>query len=177
MSIVVTADLRQFEAQIRSLGARAPIAGSRALNRSIGTVQTAAVRAVAEDLKITQKDVRKAMALERSTPRNLFARLTVTGRRLALYAFRARPTLRGVSYDLGRGRKVLAGAFIATMRSTHVGVFKRRAKTRLPIDERFGPSLPHVFVARKIAEAREALAREALIKNLKHEIAFLVRAA
>lgn len=177
MSVVVTADISRFQTQVRALGARAPLAAARALNRSMASVQTAAVRDVAADLHIAQKDVRRGFSLERATASTLLARLVVTGRRLPLLAFRARQTQRGVSYDLGRGRKVAGGAFIATMRSGHVGVFRRRAARRLPILELFGPSLPRVFTAAKLAAARLRLAEELMRKNLAHEIAFLARAA
>lgn len=176
--IRVTADLSRFQIELRYLGAQAPLAAARALNRSGSSVQTAAVRAVAGDLKIAQKDVRPAMRLERATARSLVARLVVTGKRIALYAFRARQTRQGVTYDLGRGRRVALGAFIARMGTGHVGVFRRRTAKRLPLSrELMGPSLPHVFTAAAIAAERERLAHELLQKNLRHEIAFLGRRA
>jgi len=175
MAITVTVDISGMRRQLLAIGDKAPLAAARALNRSIASVQTAAVRDIASDLKLAQKDVRKGMTLERATRQTLRARLIVTGRRLALHAFRARPTRAGVSYDLGRGRTVAPGAFIATMRSRHIGVFRRRDKRRLPIDELFGPSLPHVFTAARISAARAALAADLLRKNLTHEVEFLAR--
>jgi len=175
MAITVTVDISGMRRQLLAIGDKAPLAAARALNRSIASVQTAAVRDIATDLKLAQKDVRKGMVIERATRATLKARLIVTGRRLALYAFRARQTRLGASYDLGRGRTVAPGSFISTMRSTHIGVFRRRGKRRLPIDELFGPSLPHVFVAARIAEARKALAADLLRKNLTHRVEFLAR--
>jgi hypothetical protein len=181
MSLVVTADLTQFHREIRALGDRAPLAAARALNKSIASVQTQAVRDVAGDLGIAQKDVRRGMAIQRATRATLRATLTVTGRRIPLIAFRARgpEPSRGrgrVTYRIGASpRTTVAGAFIARMLSGHRGVFKRRAVPRLPIVELFGPSLPRVFTRAKIAAARTRLAGELLAKNLAHEIQFLVR--
>lgn len=188
MSITVAADLTQFHREIRALGDRAPIAASRALNRSIASVNTATVRAVAADTTIAQKFVRKAIEITKATPRVLLARLTVTGRRIPLIAFQARgpqPSRgkgQGVTYNLGRGRRRLASGFIARVASTaqrvqgvgHLGVFVRRGLARLPIVERFGPSLPHVFLQAAIDRARRRLALELLDKNLRHEVRFLV---
>jgi hypothetical protein len=62
------------------------------------------------------------------------------------------------------------------MRSGHRGVFERADKagrpltTRLPIQEKFGPSLPHVFV--KFTPAALAFGGEQLQKNLAHELRF-----
>jgi hypothetical protein len=44
---------------------------------------------------------------------------------------------------------------------------------RLPIVERFGPSLPHVFVQAKIQTALDRYARATFEKNLAHEVAFI----
>lgn len=45
----------------------------------------------------------------------------------------------GVVVEVNRGKKTLVkGAFEATMRSGHEGVFRRRGKGRLPIDELLG---------------------------------------
>lgn len=191
MSLQITADLTKFARQIRALGENAPLAAARALNRTIASVQTAAVRDVATDMGITQASVRKGMAIEKATRATLRATLTVTGRRLPLSAFNAKgpEPSRGrgrVTYRIGRGaRTTVPGAFFATMRSGHRGVFRRIGTSsrrsnkswgpNLPIRELRGPSLPHVFTADKIAEARAALADELLPKNLAHEISFLTR--
>lgn len=175
MSVLVTADLSIFRRQIQALGDRAPLAAARALNRSIASVQTAAVREMAKDLNLAQKDVRKGLEIKRATRQSLLATLTVTSRRIVLLAFGARQTARGVTYNLGRGRRLAAGAFIAQMRSGHVGVFRRRGRPRLPLTRELrGPSLPRVFTREAIQSARERLAEDLLRKNLAHEVEFLV---
>lgn len=180
MAIQITADISGFRRELRSLGTKAPLAAARALNRSMASVQTQAVRELAGDLGIAQRDVRRGMALQRATRSKLSATLTVTGRRIPLIAFKAKgpEPSRGrgrVTYRIGsRARTTVAGAFITTMRSGHRGVFRRRGIPRLPILELFGPSLPRVFTQAKITAARTRLAAELLAKNLAHEIRFLV---
>jgi hypothetical protein len=189
VSFSIKVDTRDLDAKLNTLGGKAPLAMSRAINRTIGTVQTHTVRAIAADTKLAQKDVRKGLELQRATPRRLVATLTASSRRLVLYAFKARQTKAGVSYNLGGGRAFAPGAFIAKMRSGHVGVFRRRTSgpgsrperrgpaphfSWLPIDELQGPSMGRVF--KKLLENR--LVREAkqlMAKNLAHEVKFLLR--
>lgn len=168
-------NLDRLNQKLLALGNQAPIAVQRALNRTGSSLRTQAVRDIGADLHIPQAAVRKGIELQQATRANLRVRMLLTGRRIALYAFRARPTRAGVTYDLGRGRSVAPGAFIATMRSGHTGAFRRRTKRRLPIDELFGPSLARVFkTVRRMAQWKE-LIRDLMHKNLEHEVDFLVR--
>lgn len=79
----------------------------------------------------------------------------------------------GVQWQIRRqgGKKYDRHAFVAEMNSGHVGVFKRLGTKRLPIDEKFGPSIP------RVAEADAALRNslkvdvsEVLLKRLGHEL-------
>lgn len=167
--------------RLLELGEDMPRAVTRALNRTLGTVRTATVRALAEETALRPAAVRPSVAMRRATFRNQVAVLGVSGKRIPLIAFDARgpePSRgrgRGVSYRLPGGRGRIPAAFIATMRTGHRGVFKRREGVgRLPIHELFGPSLPGAFVRARIAEAMRHLADEALAKNLDHEIGWIL---
>lgn len=60
----------------------------------------------------------------------------VSGEAVPLVAYPHRQTKRGVSVEVNRGKRtLLKGAFVATMRSGHEGVFRRKGKARLPIQE------------------------------------------
>lgn len=156
-----------------ALGARAVFAQVRALNRSAVTTRTFMQRAVADDTNLGSRDVAKQMRVDEATQQRLTSRVIISGKRIPLADFKARQTRRGVSADTGGGRKVYPGTFLATMKSGHLGVFARRGKARLPIDERYGPSLPHVFQK----HVPEGLARgeESLMKNLAHELDFALQ--
>jgi hypothetical protein len=192
--VTVRLDDRELRATFLRLGSEAPLAMMRALNRTIGTVQTHAVRAIVADVGVPRKRVLEAASISRATPEQLVATLSIgerlsgtSGRhagRIPLADFRARQTRAGVSYQIGRqGRKVLRGGFLATMQSGHRGAFKRvtptptrkgkpRSSPALPIVEKFGPSLARVFSRRYITDAMERLAIPTLHKNLMHEIRF-----
>lgn len=62
--------------------------------------------------------------------------LDVSGEPVPLVAYPHRQTRKGVSVEVNRGKRtLLKGAFVATMRSGHEGVFRRRGTARLPIEE------------------------------------------
>jgi len=62
--------------------------------------------------------------------------LNVSGEPVPLIAYPHRQTAKGVSVEVNRGKRtLLKGAFVASMRSGHEGVFRRKGKARLPIQE------------------------------------------
>jgi hypothetical protein len=169
-------DTSDFRAGITRFRQKAPKAIARALNRSIRSGQTQAVRDVSKDVGLNQAAVRDRVTLSDATPSALVARLGFSLARIALIHFGAtgpRPSRgkgRGVSYRIGGRRGRLPHAFIATMRSGHRGVFARTRQARLPVRELRGPSVGHVF--EKHLPAAKARAGEQLTKNLAHELKF-----
>lgn len=151
----------------------------RALNRSISSGRTVMVRAMAGDTGLRSKDVRDAMVMREASSNRLEASLAARLKRIPLIDFKAkgpepsRGKGRGVSYRLPGGAGRIENAFIATMRSGHRGVYKRRTKDRLPIDELKGPSLGQVF--RKFRPAGVARVTEVFDANFDHELSFAIR--
>ncbi|RLJ20805.1 hypothetical protein DJ031_04655 [bacterium endosymbiont of Escarpia laminata] len=178
ISLLIREDTREVERMLKHYRGGASKVITRALNKTIKPVERVAVRNMAEDLRITQKSVRKAIRLRRATWSNLRAEVQVTGRRLPVSAFAAKQTKPGVTYrGKGSGRKLITGAFITTLRSGHVGVFKRLSKKRLPIQELFGPSIPHVFIQSHIQRVMDTEADSIWRKNLDHELKWFIKNA
>lgn len=178
MRVSFKGDTIKMAQSLERMKTRTPVAVARALNRTIESSRTQAVRSISADLGgIRQKNIRDAMDLTKATPGKPEAALHVTGRRLPLMAFGARQTTEGVTYKLPTGRNFVRSAFIAIMRSGHQGVFKRRTLKRLPIDELHGPSLPRVFTRDHVLAAVRSVARSDFLKNLKHELSFLTKSA
>jgi hypothetical protein len=187
MFSVETKGADKIEIDLREYPNRVNRAIVRALNRGINSGRTAMVREIAADTGMKQKDIRDALRLRQATLAEPRVVLAATLKRIPLIAFNARQTSAGVSYRLRNGRGKLEGAFIATTRvqgngtgGTHRGVFKRVLPSvrksvtgwskNLPIKERYGPSLGHVFAKfRAIGQAR---AWEMFEKNLDHELGF-----
>jgi len=73
-------------------------------------------------------------------------RITPSGETMPVSAFPgARQVKLGASVGINRQRKTIPGAFVAKMKSGHVGVFKRRGSKRLAIDELFSTKISDVF--------------------------------
>ena len=194
-SFTVTLNTKATEKAFARLKDRAPLAIARALNRSAASATTAMIRAISEDTGIKQKDLRgttkrnRAIWSSEARPDRLVCTVYASVSRIPLMDFNAR----GPQPSRGKGRGVTAGlrggakrypyAFIAGMRSGHVGVFSRRSafgerKSRgawspnLPIYELRGPSIYHVW--KRHAAVGTQRAHEQLLKNLRSEFRFVM---
>jgi hypothetical protein len=178
-------------ATIARLRARSVPAQVRAINRAIGSANTAMLRVIAQDMGVKVGDVREKIRTQQATPDRRRARLYASAKRIPLIAFGAkgpepsRGRGRGVSVKTGSGRRTIPNAFIATMQSGHRGVFQRVAgaarrhgplphRSQLPIRELFGPSIWKVFL--KYQHVGIARGEEQLIKNLQSEFRFALAA-
>lgn len=177
-------DIKALQRDLEELGRQAAQVMARSLNRAGVSGQTAMTRAVAADTGIAQKNIKREIKLDKATRTVPRVALTIAGRRIPLIAFQARgpePSRgrgKGVTYRLPTGRGRVGDAFIATMRTGHRGVFKRKpgatrrgkepTRPQLPIMELRGPSLPHVFEGK--LSAFHAAAQESLVRNLQSEI-------
>lgn len=159
----------------------------RALNRVAEQSRTESgqqIRAAGYDLKAG--DIKAAISLRRASAGNVRAVVKASGRPIPLIKYAARQTRKGVTVSVKNGRRLIPGAFIATMQSGHTGVFIRagsghkkvRQRTGmnwsgLPIKELFGPSIPSAFINKTVQEALVASVRQRFPERLKHELAFL----
>src|SRR4030095_16023346 len=183
------------EALTRSLleiGQDAPKAATRAVNKTVTGLERAGERSLCQELGVT----RATLTGTKDNPADYFKKtkatyarqigtLSVSTKRIPLIAFAARQTKTGVSYRLPKGRGSIPGAFLATMRSGHTGVFKRERQSvrqsagragitfNLPIDEKFGPS-PGAVVRRHAAEL-QGLGETLLVKHMNHGIDWIIQ--
>lgn len=176
----IRADLRSVELALATVKNGVPSAATRAINRTLTTVRAEAARDVAADIGVPVRQVAAAMVITKARFTDLRGVITITGRRIRLIDLNAtgpepsRGAGSGVSYALGGGRRRIGSAFIATMRSGHRGVFKRKGRTRLPIQELFGPSIPRVAAKTSILSALKTLGQQTLTRNLGSEIRYLL---
>lgn len=62
--------------------------------------------------------------------------LDVSGEPVPLIAYPHRQTRKGVSVEVNRGKRtIVKRSFVASMQSGHAGIFRRKGKARLPIQE------------------------------------------
>ncbi len=155
-----------------------------AVNRAAQGARTDAVKKARERYYVKAKDVRKTIELKRATYENQAAIVRAEGSPLALSKFRitprqppARRRKKPVKAKVlrGGGGGEIPGAFVAQMESGHIGVFVRAGKPRLPIKEKFGPSVPQMLEHESVTEYVEERAREILEQRFEHELNRLLR--
>lgn len=85
---------------------------------------------------------------------------------------------KGIKVMIHRGsRKVVKDAFIAKMRSGHVGVFKRVDSKQLPIRGLFGPSPLRIIDSDFYRDKIDEYAGQIINKNMAHEANYYLRRA
>jgi hypothetical protein len=98
---------------------------SRAINHTIGKTKTATNREIRSVYRLKAKDVTKSLRVTRAFPMRQFGELIASGAPLPAIAFSARQTRKGVTLNIKGLRKLIRGAFLATMPSGKRGVFGR----------------------------------------------------
>lgn len=132
-----------------------PQAAARALNRTAQQASTAAVRTLAKETGLKQKDVREKVARIRAARNKLEAVIIATGRAFNLIRFKAKQTKKGVKASAWGRRKLYKGTFIANKGRT---VFKRVGKNRKDIKPVHGPRIPREFVQQTNMKAMKDVA-------------------
>lgn len=161
---------------------------SRAINHTLGVSRTQASRLIRNEYKISAKIIRKTFAIKKAFARQSMqtGTLSSSGGALPLYAFGARQTKRGVSVNVKGTRKVVRQAFIATMKSGHLGVFGRglykggefafrtkrlrRTGADLPITELKSISVPRAMAQNAVVKALSASIAQRFPLRLTHEL-------
>lgn len=167
---------------LRNLGRQAQPAIARALNRVAKGVPTDSVKEVRKEYNVKAGPVRKSFEIKKAKPAALEARAKASGHKVPLINFGARPSspgrrkpALGVSVQVKKQRKVLRHSFVARMKSGHIGVFQREGEFRLPIEQKFGPSIPEMISNEKVINLIQENANERFKKNLDHEIDYVLQ--
>jgi hypothetical protein len=164
-------------------------ATSRALNKVAALAKTQAAREIkAAGYNIKVGAIKKQLTIKKAYGGELQAYLKAQGRPIPLINYGARQTATGVSVSVKGSRKVIKGAFIATMPSGHKGVYvrvgaghKRIIKngkvmwTGLPIKQLFGPSIPKAFGNEVVQRALSEMIQAKFPEVFAHELSFALR--
>lgn len=136
------------------------------------------------DLKrgTSQKFIRDYISVKKSNQETLLAEIRFKRKGIPLFAYKPIQKKAGVSVKprKDKPRQVLKNTFIATMGSGHRGIFERRrlgSKSsgprhgRLPVDERYGPTILGVYEGSPgLAAALEAEIHTIYDKNLASQV-------
>lgn len=174
--ITLHVDTSEVESSLGVLGAEAPKAVARAINRTTANVIVTMSRAIRTTLPLKASVIKARLKATQATPSRLTARVWADNKPIPLIEFQAR----GPEPSRGKGRGVTARtrtrhyprAFIARMPNNHRGVFERVGKARLKIRERREASVAAVFIHHE--KAGQARADEQMQKNLVHEVEYLL---
>jgi len=115
-------------------------AEKRATKRLAQTIISEFAKEIRKDYAIKSYALKKDIKIIQGEETRIIAK----GRRgIPLSRFLHYQTSKGVSFIVSykKGRRLMKSAFIATMKSGHTGIFMRKTKKRLPIEEKFGPDL------------------------------------
>jgi hypothetical protein len=177
MSLVidVRSDLRQTALSLSVNAAKViEAAAVRSLNRAATTVRAEASRRIRDRYNLKVSVIKNDLRLVRARRGELEAQVIARGAPIPLIQFGARQTRAGVSVQVVRSnpRSILRRVFVARMKSGHVGVYERRGKSRLPIDERYTIGVPTMFAQRQIISALRGVAGERFRRELARELKF-----
>ncbi|WPZ23120.1 phage tail protein [Sulfitobacter faviae] len=177
--------LQQFENMLGALGAEAPKAVNRAINRTGDMARTQVVRTLARQTGLPQKTIRKSVKVKRSSWANLEYQLKSAGGDVSLKYFKKRETDDGVRAYLGdaRGWDWFAESFFRGGRWprprkaiswSHGHVFVRvGGRTELE-KVKSGVFIPEEMVDGATAKAFEKSVEKNLPRRLDHEISRLL---
>ena len=179
--------LMELEAASREMRDTAVV---RALNKTADQVKVQASREVRDaGYALKMADIKGALRVRRANQGNLRASVIASGRPIPLIKYGARQTAKGVTVNVKSGRKLIPGAFIATMPSGHRGVFVREpggkhkkvskagkvAWHQLPIRELYGPSIPDGLANKAVQQSLQRFIADRFPKLLTHEHTWLRR--
>ena len=185
-------DFKRVKRELGDFGKKAvPAAANSALNKTATQTRTQVVRDLKGEMGkatgLSTSGFRKAITLKKSTRRTLLARLIATGKPLPLISFGARQGARGVHAAAWGKRKLYRHTFIATMPGGHKGVFSRvgnrrkmqkgryTGQRRQPIQEKWGPSIPGVFLEGPIQNGMQRSVKTRWPKNFSRELRYYLR--
>lgn len=176
--IEITAEaVERVEAILAGVPKGAERALSNAINRGISRVKTGAIKRVKEIYTVQSSAFNEAtrIRVNKASTGNLVGFVSFAGYKIPLYKFKVTPTAPGVRKQVRAavmkgGGTPFEDAFIAQMRSGHIGVFERETEKRFPIEEKMGLSAAQMVGNEKVIETLEEEAQQLVNQRLEHEI-------
>ena len=169
-------DIERAERMLEHLKGQAPKVLSNALNRSLENARSNAVNGARENYNVRAKDVRSTIKLQRAKPSRLMGAVWSTGKVLPLTAFKVNPgTVNGrrrtpIRVGVRKGSvETLERAFIARSGNFN-GVYARKGKSRLPIQQLYGPAVPQMLSNESVVKLITDEARATFAQRVDHEI-------
>lgn len=168
-------NFRQMKTQLKKVGKIASQAQKAASYRAAKSAGTEMVKAARERYVVKAGDLKSTLTIKANSDSYS---LISKGGMFALAKFKlsnrdpAKRPKKGISVTVKKGKKMRLnkGAFVARMKSGHVGVFIRRGKKSTPIDERFGPGAPIMLGNEEVIDRGQERFREVYNQRVEHEL-------
>jgi hypothetical protein len=198
MNVSITIDTKELERDLTAMQRRIiPRAGASAINKTLKHGRTLSVRSLAKATGLAQAKIRPYVDMDKAIPARLVGRLRASGKHIPLAEFPSSQTKKGVKAKAwGKWTKYPGTFFTRVGSGGHLGIFHRggksskllprkrwrRTKTgrakkgqaamvrsRLPIEELWGPSVPKEF-KKIIDKSLERTLKTKLKENYIHEL-------
>lgn len=167
---------------------------NRALNHTAGKAKTQINKSIREKYKVASKEVNSKLSVKKASGSKNEAGVLIKSPALRLKGFKPRQTKQGVSVIIMGSRKLIKGAFIATMKNAngndHTTVFargqyeskrfkfrKKRAKKSgndNPITGLVTRSVVGMAINPKVSDAVQKVMIDSLPKRVAHEVSRLL---
>lgn len=149
-------DDRSMRRFVKTMPAASKRSVARSLNKAITQTRTLAAREVSSKRNILVGRAKREMRLVKASPARPSAAIVASGSPISIMDVKGakRQTKAGVKakIDAGAAPHLFKGAFIAIMKSGHVGVFRRARDRSLPIKEIKLPSVSATMVQENIED-------------------------
>jgi hypothetical protein len=158
-------EITGVDAVVRELSAfpeQAERAEARAARKTVKWAETQLRRAIAKEHEIPLKSIRKARRVQSKN------KLVWLGYNPVKAGYAGK--LEQMEVGAMAGAYYFEGGFVATLRSGHASIFKRRGRARLPIDEQKVALVKAEAIAEREAERIESRFFETLRRELNYEI-------
>jgi hypothetical protein len=172
-------DLKERLAFIKGGWERAVV---RAMNTAASQARTRTAERARSLLTADRERIEQSLLVKKATYGARAAKLQIFDQPIPLFRFDVSfmfPTVEGgitAKTLQGESPLTLKHAFVAKMSNGHVGVFSRRGKERLPIQEHYGPSVATVFEKTPGLEAEiMQLAAEKFAQEAARQAAYLIQ--
>lgn len=150
MALTITVDDKAMRRFVRDMPAAGRRTMARSMNKAITMTRTMAAREISGRRNILVGRAKKELRLQRASASRPVAAIHASGYPIPLIDVKGakRQTKRGVvaKIEAGEPGHLFEGAFIATMKSGHIGVFRREQSHNLPIREIRLPSVAATMV-------------------------------
>lgn len=180
MKVSVTADLSQIKRAFYDLNRKGVKAATvRALNKAAVNMRTDAIKRVRDVRSLKARTIREAFSIFRANAARLVVDLVARGRPIPLREYAARPTLKGVTVKVMKGRTLVSHAGNKAFEIIKFGkhVYARESAKRLPIKKLYGPSIPTALTNEAAQAAILATGKRSFLARIKEELRYESRKA